>query len=419
MMHGITIAYLLCFWVLLCGAQKNGAGSFLRGGLGTGKASSNLTINPRNSYFTSPSNGTDIITHPIPLIKCNNQTMCIQPYLQLQRTFDIYYCKHVGHGVRFYFLVKEGLLLHPNLRFVDDGNKADVVVYLPVSADWDKTECNNPNWKNKTVVLDEGDWPSLFEVPGRSDWLLYFKRSYVNRGGGIFKKYMEYITKPTVLPMTYPIAEAYVRKMFTLMKDRDFDIVSTLRGSKSDPCRQRVRQWVEEYCRARGVKKFVAGEVNHQSRTVVSTGYLGQMYRSRIVVTVNPSGWEGDFRLMEAIATGALIFVDHMYVPRPFPLIPDQHIVYYDNNNKTNFFEKLDFYRKNTERARRVAVGGYLHAMKFHRAACLMDYVFRTIHVKLVLEAQGPQAAKALGYTSTGFHMRQRAIENKLRPVPQ
>jgi hypothetical protein len=59
--------------------------------------------------------------------------MCIQPYLQLQRTFDVYYCKHVGHGVRFYFLVKEGLLLHPNLRFVDDGNKADVVVVSPGS----------------------------------------------------------------------------------------------------------------------------------------------------------------------------------------------------------------------------------------------------------------------------------------------
>lgn len=375
----------------------------------------------RRLGFVSPSNGTDIITHPIPLIKCSNQTACIQPHLQLQRTFDVYYCKHVGHGVRFYFLVKEGLLLHPNLRFVEDGNKADVVVYLPVSADWDKSECSNPRWRNKTVVLDEGDWPSLFDAPGKGDWLLYFKRSYVSRGNGIFKKYMDYIHKPTVLPMTYPIAEAYVRNLFSLMKDRDIEITSTLRGSKADPCRMRVRQWVEEYCRARGIKKFIAGEVNHQSRTVVSTGYLGQMYRSRIVVTSNPSGWEGDFRLMEAISTGSLIFVDQMYVPRPFPLIADQHVVYYDNNNKTDVFEKLDFYRKNTERARRVAVGGYLHAMKFHRAACLMDYIFRTIHAKLVLEQQGPDAARALQYTATGFHMRQRATENAKRvgkPIP-
>lgn len=48
-----------------------------------------------------------------------------------------------------------------------------------------------------------------------------------------------------------------------------------------------------------------------------------------------------------------------------------------DNNNKTDVFEKLDFYRKNLEVARRVAVSGYLHAMKHHRAANLIDYVFR------------------------------------------
>ena len=48
-----------------------------------------------------------------------------------------------------------------------------------------------------------------------------------------------------------------------------------------------------------------------------------------------------------------------------------------DNNNKTDVFEKLDYYRKNLEIARRVAVSGYLHAMKYHRAANLIDYVFR------------------------------------------
>ena len=36
-----------------------------------------------------------------------------------------------------------------------------------------------------------------------------------------------------------------------------------------------------------------------------------------------------DFRLMEAMANGALIFVDHMYTPRPHPLIDNKHVVYY------------------------------------------------------------------------------------------
>ena len=54
--------------------------------------------------FVSPSNGTDILTHPIAVIKCFNQTQCIQPKLQLVKSYDAYLCKHIGQGVRFYFL---------------------------------------------------------------------------------------------------------------------------------------------------------------------------------------------------------------------------------------------------------------------------------------------------------------------------
>jgi hypothetical protein len=154
-------------------------------------------------------------------------------------------------------------------------------------------------------------------------------------------------------------------------------------------------------------------QVNGASRTEVSAGYLTQMFRAKIIVTSNPSHWEGgksallaslvpalpctvvccsallcselvlrtsnavmglyydlhaeraecalphitteiepvigpnsrhflsclitphshithtDFRLMEAIASGALILVDRMYVPRPYPLIEGVHVVYY------------------------------------------------------------------------------------------
>jgi hypothetical protein len=140
---------------------------------------------------------------------------------------------------------------------------------------------------------------------------------------------MNYLNKKDVLPMTYTIAEAYVRSNFLTLRDRDIEIVCTLRGSKQDPTRLRVRQWVEEYIKARGITKSVAGQVNSASRTVVSTNYLDQMFRSRLIVTSNPSGWEGDFRLMEAFSSGALIFVDYMKVPRPYPLLEGKHIVYY------------------------------------------------------------------------------------------
>ncbi len=132
------------------------------------------------------------------------------------------------------------------------------------------------------------------------------------------------------------------------------------------------------------------------------------MQRARIIVTSNPSDWEGDFRLMEAISSGALIFVDEMHVHRPHPLIADKHIVYYNNANKTDLFEKLDMYRKNNRLSRTVALQGYLHSMKYHRAASLIDYVFRTAHIQLAINAAiSPLPA----YTETGFDMRQKCIE--------
>lgn len=112
---------------------------------------------PEDIPFESPSNGTDIISHPVALIKCKNQTKCVQPALQLERKYNVYYCKRVSYGVRFYFLVREGLLLHPNLQMVESPQDADIVLYLPESAAWHKSECNNPNFAHKLVVMD-GNW---------------------------------------------------------------------------------------------------------------------------------------------------------------------------------------------------------------------------------------------------------------------
>jgi hypothetical protein len=44
------------------------------------------------------------------------------------------------------------------------------------------------------------------------------------------------------------------------------EIVCTLRGSNSDPVRLRVVQWVAEYAKARGLKNYIAGQVNAASR---------------------------------------------------------------------------------------------------------------------------------------------------------
>jgi hypothetical protein len=354
------------------------------------------------------------------LIRCRNQTLCISPQLQLRPTFNVYFCKHINFGIRFFFLVREGLLLHPKIRLVHSPQAADYIIYLPESSRWEKTECALPELHNKTIVLDESDYPNLFEPSKEVHFLLSFKRSYVQRSDGRFKHYMNYVTDPTVFPMTYTLAEIYIRHLFKRYQERTIDILCSLRAIPSDPTRTRVKKWIDEYISLHGLSESAySGEVNSMSRPVISKQYFERMYSSKIIVTSNPSNWEGDFRLCEALATGALIFVDEMYVPRQKPFIHGKHVIYYNSHNKSDLFQKLDYYLSQPDVSKKIAEDGYLHAMKYHRAANLIDYVFRTLDAKLTAERENkmdlllhnPDFASKYQYEETGYALRLQAIQ--------
>lgn len=82
------------------------------------------------------------------------------------------------------------------------------------------------------------------------------------------------------------------------------------------------------------------------------------------------------------MATGALVFVDYLYVPYSYPLIHKKHIIFYDNNNMNELMNLLDYYRLNKNEARRIAYNGYLFSMKYHRTVNMLDYILRSIVVK-------------------------------------
>lgn len=343
----------------------------------------------------SPRVGTDISKdQQLSILRCPNQSKCIIPELQLEVKLKVYFCRHPARqGVRFYYLMKEGLLLHPNVELVEEKDMytADYVIYLPGSAPWHKTECTNTSLADKMIVMDEFDGHTLFAprtskelmVQAYGDsmmwYFMYFKRSFVLRKDGKFLKYPHF-NVPHVYPMTYALAEVYLQHNFNF--DRSIEILCTLRGSKSMSTRQRVQEWVTEYGVDRKVKNIISSQVNKESRTKISKDYFDQMYNSSIIVTVNPANWEGDFRLWESFATGALIMVDPLFVPHSYPLIDGVHVVYYSNLNKTDLYSKLDYYREHPEEARSIAIEGYLHTMKYHRTVNMVDYVLRSAHLK-------------------------------------
>ena len=103
----------------------------------------------------------------IGLLKCSNQTRCISPILQLQRVYNVYLCKHINYGVRFFYLAKEGLLLHPKVRLVSRPEDAELIIYLPVSSEWTKSECSKSEYSSRLVVLDEGDGQGAYYICAR------------------------------------------------------------------------------------------------------------------------------------------------------------------------------------------------------------------------------------------------------------
>lgn len=82
------------------------------------------------------------------------------------------------------------------------------------------------------------------------------------------------------------------------------------------------------------------------------------------------------------MGTGALVFVDPIFVPHGYPLVDGVHVVYFSNENKTDLFSKLDYYRSHPQEGTKIAHNGYLHAMKYHRTVNLVDYVLRSAHLK-------------------------------------
>lgn len=92
--------------------------------------------------------------------------------------------------------------------------------------------------------------------------------------------------------------------------------------------------------------------------------------------------WEGDFRLWEAMSSGALVFVDPLMVPHPYPLLDKKHVIYFSQNDEKDLFQKLNYYRAHKQEARTIALQGYFHAMRYHRTSNTIDYILRTAVTK-------------------------------------
>ena len=304
--------------------------------------------------------------------------VCVEPELQYKTPTKVRWvpADPKKPGWRFHHLVENGFALHPAVIPCDSLEEADFVLYLPVST---RDPPSVPNGANKLIVLDEGDGSGFYPRVKEDSYLMYLKRSFVTKSDGAYtgtgRRY-----ERNYFPLAYSIADSYIQPDLLGKTPRDIDILCSNRPTLKQPTRTRIVSWIHNYLEAKPSVRGIAGEVNGGNRREINTGYFGAMRRSKIVVTCNPSHWEGDFRTFEALASGALVFVDEMYVPHPRPFVDGQHVVVYDNSDEAGFAAKLDYYLARPDEAAAIAAAGLKHALTYHRAVSRLDFALRSAH---------------------------------------
>lgn len=106
--------------------------------------------------------------------------------------------------------------------------------------------------------------------------------------------------------------------------------------------------------------------------------YCRLMATTKIIVTATPDGWEGDYRLMEAMSSGALVLHNRMILP-PVGLIDGEHWVVYDDHR--DMLEKVYYYLANQQEAMKIASAGKQHVMNNHMPHHRVEGWLRTVGV--------------------------------------
>lgn len=118
-----------------------------------------------------------------------------------------------------------------------------------------------------------------------------------------------------------------------------------------------------------GKTAAVCQEEGRQGRKIHETdspinNYIKLMARSKIIVTACPCTYEGDFRLMEAMTSGAMVMHNRMGLP-PRGLVDGKHWIVYDD--PADMLRKLTYYMKRPKIASNIGYQGRNYVIENHR----------------------------------------------------
>jgi Uncharacterized protein conserved in bacteria len=196
-----------------------------------------------------------------------------------------------------------------------------------------------------------------------------------------------------VQPIRYGIRSDLVNKINSLMKKQEVnevDIVKKVRNGDAihfwsigsgknwyGKFRSAVSQTMRDFAGVIVPTKWnitteEIGARKKTGRNSVADEYATALLNYKIVVVAQRDNWEGHYRLMEAMAGGALVLTDPMH-PLPRGIEDRSHVIVY--NNMTELKDYLKYYLENDEERLAIAKHGYIAAMSNHRSWNIMENV--------------------------------------------
>jgi len=276
-------------------------------------------------------------------------------------------------------LIKNGIETNINTELVNNENDADYVIYHGRNSwGWSKDFVNESKIKNpdKAIIIDYHDSPNhVFS----DDAKYYFKRSLVDKTLNKVNKYNR-----NIYHIPYCVRPDFLK--YTIDKktndERNIDVgiyFDTNNNHIVNRNRVKVAKFINN---SKKLSKYnihvgLVSQHGKEWRHFVNDKYINKLIDSKIIVTCNPSLWEGDYRLYEALISGAVVFVDEMKFKDGFA--DNENICFYDLNNLESLESKLIYYLSNSELLIKSMNKNIENTMTNHLSKNLIDRILKVI----------------------------------------
>lgn len=286
---------------------------------------------------------------------------------------------HIGEAKFFHYEFSR----HPSIELVEKVEDCDFIIYVNKVRNHFPLEEIPDKGGKPFIIIDYTDPYTLDNYPSDKPPFLFFKRSLcpMQRCGYFGRRSVQKYPLP-VIPLSYAARYDVLDATNDLPphSKRKIDVRCFFSG-KEPKGRGILVKLIKKIAKKNKVacvcgKVFDNKVTEKLRRHDLNMAYIRDMLDSKIIVTCNPERQEGDYRLFEAMCSGALVMVDEMNFPKENSFENGVHLIYY---NDSNFEKLLCYYLSHPEKAQEIASCGVAHTKAYHTWRHRVDKIVRHI----------------------------------------